>query len=99
MKNTIVASQPLAVEAGWQAYRSGGNAMDAAIATAFAQSVVDPLMGGLGGFGSMLVFDPARNQTETLQYSGTVGSRAHPTVFQDAVIRQLSWDAFEFRDD
>ncbi len=95
----LIASQPRAVEAGWEILRRGGNAMDAAISAAFAQGVVDPLMGGLGGFGSMLVFDPRTRQTEAVQFSGTVGSGAHPAVFQDDVIRRLGWDAFQFQDD
>ena len=54
----VCAAQPEAVEAGVDILRAGGNAVDAAIATAFVQGVIDPLMCGIAGFGSMAVYQP-----------------------------------------
>ena len=52
MKHGIIsAPQPEAVEAGALILRAGGNAIDAGIACALTQGVVDPLMCGLGGVG------------------------------------------------
>ena len=48
----IVAAQPEATEAGADILRAGGNAVDAAMACALVQGVVDPLMCGIAGFGS-----------------------------------------------
>ena len=45
-KGMISASQPEAVDAGADIFNLGGNAIDAAIACAFVQGVVDPLMCG-----------------------------------------------------
>ena len=57
-KGMISAPQPEAVDAGADILNLGGNAIDAAIACAFVQGVVDPLMCGIGGFGSMQLFMP-----------------------------------------
>lgn len=48
-------------------YRQGGHAVDAAIATAFAQGVVNPLLCGIGGNGCMNVYG-ARNGVNELVY-------------------------------
>ncbi len=48
----IVAAQPEATEAGADILKAGGNAVDAAMACALVQGVVDPLMCGIAGFGS-----------------------------------------------
>jgi gamma-glutamyltranspeptidase/glutathione hydrolase len=55
----IVAAQPEAANAGADVLANGGNAMDAALACALVQGVIDPLMCGIGGFGIMHVYDPA----------------------------------------
>lgn len=49
MRAMVVAPQPLAVRAGLDMLEAGGNAFDAAVATAFAQGLVDPQMCGIGG--------------------------------------------------
>ncbi len=51
----VVAAQPLAAEAGAEMLRSGGNAADAAVAAAFAVSVVEPSMNSIGGRTQILV--------------------------------------------
>lgn len=52
----VSCPQPEAAESGIDVLRAGGNAVDAAVATALAQTVVDPLMCGIAGFGTAAVY-------------------------------------------
>jgi gamma-glutamyltranspeptidase/glutathione hydrolase len=67
--NGVVASaHPLASEAGLAVLREGGNAIDAAVATAFAICVAEPEMSGVGGSGAMLVWRQREGRAEFLDF-------------------------------
>ncbi len=59
-RNVVATSQPLAAQAGLEVLRSGGNAVDAAVAAAITLTVVEPTMNGIGGDGFALVWDGHR---------------------------------------
>src|SRR5258708_36454007 len=56
-RNVVATSQPLAAQAGLRMLLLGGNAIDAAVATAAALTVVEPVMNGIGSGAFALVWD------------------------------------------
>jgi gamma-glutamyltranspeptidase / glutathione hydrolase len=70
-QNGIVASEsPLASQAGVRILESGGNAVDAAIATNATMGVVAPMMNGMGGDLFAIVYDAKANKLYGLNASG-----------------------------
>ncbi len=81
MGGVVACPEYLAAFAGGQALSRGGNAVDAAIATAFAQGVVGPKLSGIGGIGVLTVFDARHRATECIRFWGTAGSKAREDQF------------------
>jgi gamma-glutamyltranspeptidase/glutathione hydrolase len=71
----VAAKHVLAAEAGLEMLHQGGNAVDAACATAFATGVVEPWMSGLGGIGYMVI-QPASGEPPVVVDYGPVAPRA-----------------------
>jgi gamma-glutamyltranspeptidase/glutathione hydrolase len=70
-KNGIVAAEsPLAAQAGVRILESGGNAVDAAIATNAMMGVVAPMMNGIGGDLFAIVYDAKADKLYGLNASG-----------------------------
>jgi len=76
----VACPEPLAAEVGAAVLAQGGNAVDAGVATAFAQTVVNPLMASLGGGGQFLVHRAAGG-SEVVQASPVSGSLAVPGAY------------------
>ncbi len=69
-RGIVAASQPLAVAAGLEILARGGNAADAAIATAAALNVTEPTSTGLGGDCFALFYEVRTGQVSALNGSG-----------------------------
>ncbi len=67
-RNIVAASQPLAAQAGLRMLLKGGNAVDAAVATAITLTVVEPTMNGIGSDAFALVW--AEGKLHGLNASG-----------------------------
>lgn len=91
----IVAPQPEAVEAGALVLRDGGNAVDAAVACALVQTVVDPLMSGVAGFGSIQIYQPATGAHVTIDAHGRCPAAARPDMWADRILGETR-DGFGF---
>lgn len=83
----VSSANGLASEAGVEAMRAGGNAVDAAVATAFAIGVVEPQMSGLGGSGAAVVWMKGNRSATYLDFYAAQNReswRGHTAVEQQA---------------
>jgi gamma-glutamyltranspeptidase/glutathione hydrolase len=79
----VVSANRMASEIGARVLRSGGNAVDAAIATGFALAVVHPTAGNIGG-GGFMVIRWADGRTTAIDFREKAPAAANPRMFLDA---------------
>jgi len=79
----VVSSQRLASQVGADILRAGGNAVDAAVAVAYAEAVVNPCCGNLGG-GGFLVLHSAAGQSRFVNFRETAPAAASRDMYLDA---------------
>ncbi len=68
----VAAQDARAAGVGARVLKQGGNAMDAAVATAFALGVVEPWMSGLGGSGYLVTWNARSQQAEVFDFQGVL---------------------------
>src|SRR5437868_1896146 len=86
-RGAVAANHPLAAQAGLLALRAGGNAVDAAVATAMTLSVVEPMMSGLGGDGFYPVYHQASGRAVVFNGSGPAPEAATPERYAGGIPR------------
>lgn len=79
----VASAEPLATKVGLQVLKNGGNAIDAAVAVAFALAVTHPSAGNVGGGGFMLVH-LARGEQVALDYREVAPLAANRDMFLDS---------------
>ena len=82
----LAAGHPVAAREGIRVLEAGGSAVDAAVATAFVQGVVDPAKCGIGGWGVATVHDAATGRLVAVDFPGRAGSRTTPDMWLSSVI-------------
>ncbi len=79
----VVTAHPVATQAGVEILQQGGNAIDAAIAVAFALEVVYPVAGNIGG-GGFIVHRTAAGEVAALDYREAAPSNASRDMYVDS---------------
>lgn len=82
-KGMVVSAHPLASEAGILMLRKGGNAVDAAVATTFAISVVEPFSAGIGGGGFLLMHSEKTGDIKALDFRERAPLKATKNMYLD----------------
>jgi gamma-glutamyltranspeptidase / glutathione hydrolase len=79
-RGMVVSQSDTASQIGFQVIRDGGNAVDAAVATAFALAVTHPTAGNIGG-GGFMVFRSASGDATTFDFRETAPAGSNPIMW------------------
>jgi gamma-glutamyltranspeptidase/glutathione hydrolase len=90
-ENVVCTSQPLAAQAGLRMLEQGGNAADAAVATAIALTIVEPVSNGIGSDAFAIVWDG--EHLHGLNASGRSPAAWTPEYFGGNGVPILGWNA------
>ncbi len=80
-QGVVAVANPYGAEAGAQVLEQGGNAIDAAVAIAYALNVVEPQSAGIGGGGFMMIHRARSGQTLAIDSRETAPAGATPAMF------------------
>jgi gamma-glutamyltranspeptidase/glutathione hydrolase len=76
----VITQSDIASEIGFQVIRNGGNAVDAAVATALAMAVTHPTAGNIGG-GGFIVYRSAAGDATTFDFREMAPAGSHPEMW------------------
>lgn len=82
----VSSASPFASEAGLAILQAGGNAVDAAVATAFAVGVAEPYMSGVGGSGAMTIWLQDEGRAEFLDFYAAQNADTWAAAFESGRI-------------
>lgn len=80
-KGMVVAAHPLAAQAGLDMLKKRGNAIDAAVATAFALNACEPFASGIGGGGFMVIYLAQQKKVTVINFREKAPRQAYPEMF------------------
>lgn len=89
--NAVCTSQPLAAQAGLRMLADGGNAVDAAVATAITLTLVEPVSNGIGSDAFAIVWDGER--LHGLNASGRAPAAWTPEYFGGRNVPPTGWNS------
>ena len=78
----VSSAHPLATQAGLEILAKGGNAFDAAVAIAATLNVVEPMMSGAGGYGTIMVYHRASDRARFLNSSDRIPRSVNADAFR-----------------
>ncbi len=90
-RGMVVAAHPLAVKSGVEVLKRGGNAVDAAITTAFALNAVEPFASGIGGGGFMVLYLAGEKRITVINFRETAPAQAFPAMYMEKGEVQDTW--------
>lgn len=83
LNGSVASAHPLATKAGLEILENGGNAFDAAIAVASTLNVVEPMMSGIGGYGTILIYDAETKNIRYLNPSGRFPAKTNTDLMRE----------------
>lgn len=78
----VSSAHPLATEAGLAILRQGGNAFDASVTIAASLNVVEPMMSGIGGYGTILLYQAQQRKCHFLNSSSRIPQNIDSDLFR-----------------
>jgi len=94
-RNIVATSNPLAAQAGLDVMRLGGNAVDGAVATAAALTVVEPTANGIGGDAFVIVWDAKEKKLHGLNASGYAPNALNAGILRKKGMSEMPAHAWE----